>query len=112
MLRLRSVLIAVVAVALAAPPLAGAAAPTYANYPGPPDLAGDAGEPSIGYHQATGATLFQAYTTTLRVSGFDGAGHSTWTDVSDPLAVVSLDPILWTDRETGRTLQSQLLLAC
>ena len=43
---------------------------------------------------------------------FDGAGHATWTDVTEPDGVTSLDPILWTDRDTGRTISSQLLLAC
>jgi hypothetical protein len=46
------------------------------------------------------------------VTGFDGAGHATWTDVTEPTAITSLDPILWTDRDTGRTISSQLLLAC
>src|SRR3954466_3854295 len=88
------------------------AAPTFSNYPGPTDLAGDAGEPSIGYNPATDATLFQSYVTTLKVTGFDGAGKATWTDVTEPTATVSADPILWTDRDTGRTITSQLLLAC
>jgi hypothetical protein len=89
-----------------------AAAPTFTNYVGPSDLAGDAGEPSIGYNPKTDATLFQSYVTTLKVTGFDGAGNATWTDVTEPTATVSLDPILWTDRDTGRTITSQLFLAC
>src|SRR3954453_336155 len=88
------------------------AAPTFSNYPGPAALAGEAGAPSIGYNPATDATLFQSYTTTLKVTGFDGAGKATWTDVTEPTATVSVDPILWTDRDTGRTITSQLLLAC
>jgi hypothetical protein len=99
-------------VAAAAAPAAPAATPTFSNYPGPAAIVGDAGEPSIGYNPRTGATMFQAYTQTARVSGFDGAGHATWTDVSDPFALTSLDPILWTDRSTGRSINSQLLLAC
>jgi hypothetical protein len=91
---------------------AATAAPTFSNYAGPTDLAGDAGEPSIGNNPATDATFFQSYVTTLKVSGFDGAGHATWTDVTEPTAAVSLDPILWTDRDTGRTFTSHLLLAC
>jgi len=58
---------------------------------------------------------FQAYTETLRVTGFDaaGPGTSTWElgefRVPQPR---SFDPILRTDPDTGRTFTSQLLLAC
>src|SRR3954463_9465572 len=88
-----------------------AASPTFTNYAGPADLVGDAGEPSIGYNPKTDVTLFQAYTTTARVTGFDGLGHAKCEDVTEPTAVTSLDPILWTDRDTGRSISSQLLLA-
>jgi hypothetical protein len=98
--------------ALALSPAAHAAAPTFSNYYPPSGVATDAGEPSIGYNPKTGATLFQSFVTTLKVTGFDGQGHSTWTDVTEPTAITSLDPILWTDRDTGRTISSQLLLAC
>ena len=105
-------LLATASAAAALAPAAQAAAPSYTNYPGPADLAGDAGEPSIGYNPKSGATLFQSYVTTLKVTGFDGAGHAKWTDVTEPTGTISLDPILWTDRDTGRSLSSQLLLAC
>jgi hypothetical protein len=108
---LKSSLGAALLAALALAP-AGHAAPTFTNYPGPAALAGDAGEPSIGYNPGSGATLFQSYLTTLKVTGFDGAGGATWQDVTEPTAITSLDPILWTDRDTGRTISSQLLLAC
>src|SRR3954451_4398646 len=100
--------------ALALAPAAHAAVtpPTFSNYAGPAAMVGDAGEPSIGYNPKSGATLFQAYTTTAKVTGFNGAGKATWNDVTDPTAITSLDPILWTDRATGRTITSQLLLAC
>src|SRR3954465_13570295 len=97
--------------ALALPTSAYAASPTFSNYAGPAAMVGDAGEPSIGYNPKSGATLFQAYTTPAKVTGFNGAGKATWTDVTDPTAITSLDPILWTDRATGRTITSQLLLA-
>src|SRR3954469_25384245 len=93
-------------------PAARAAAPTYSNYVGPKALVADAGEPSIGYNPKSGATLFQSYTTTAKVTGFNGAGQPTRAHVTEPTAVASLDPILWTDRDTGRTISSQLLLAC
>src|SRR3954447_14165951 len=93
-------------------PAARAAAPTYSNYVGPTAMVADAGEPSIGYNPESGATLFQSYTTTAKVTGFKSGGRATWTDVTEPTAIASLDPILWTDRSTGRTLTSQLVLAC
>ena len=104
-----AVLAAILSLSIAA---SAAAAPTFSNYVGPSDMVGDAGEPSIGFNPKSGATLFQSYVTTAKVTDFDGAGHATWTDVTEPTALVSLDPILWTDRDTGRTISSQLLLAC
>jgi hypothetical protein len=103
---------AVLLSALALIPAAHAASPTFTNYVGPKDMVGDAGEPSIGYNPKTDATMFQAYTTTAMVTGFDGTGKANWQDVTEPTAITSLDPILWTDRDTGRTISSQLLLAC
>ena len=104
-----AVLTALVTLSAAA---SAAAAPTFSNYAGPPDMVGDAGEPSIGYNPKTDSTFFQANTTTAKVTGFNGAGNATWTNVTEPTAITSLDPILWTDRDTGRTISSQLLLAC
>src|SRR3954453_17442665 len=100
--------------ALAFAPSAHAAVPpvTFTTYAVPTDLVADAGEPSIGYNPKTGAVLFQSNITTAKVGGFDGAGHAHWRDVTEPTAITSLDPILWTDRDTGRTISSQLLLAC
>src|SRR3954452_13453393 len=98
--------------ALALSTAAHAADPTFSNYYPPSGQATDAGEPSIGYNPKTGATFFQSYVSTYKVTGFDGAGHSTWADVTEPTALASLDPILWTDRDTGRTISSHLLLAC
>ena len=100
---LRSSACAALLGALALTTAAHAAAPTFTNYAGPANLVGDAGEPSIGYNPKTDATLFQAYTTTAKVTGFDGAGHATWQGVTEPTAITSLDPILWTDRDTGRS---------
>src|SRR3954463_16429776 len=107
-----SVVAAALLGALALTPAANAASPTVTNYVGPKDMVGDAGEPSIGYNPKTDATLFQAYTTTAKVTAYKRGGQATWTDVTEPTAITSLDPILWTDRDTGRTITSQLLLAC
>ena len=111
-LRVLATACAIAAVSTAFAQASANAAPTFSNYVGPSDMVGDAGEPSIGFNPKSDATMFQSYTTTAKVTGFDGAGHATWTDVTEPTALVSLDPILWTDRETGRTISSQLLLAC
>jgi len=85
------------------------AAPETAGY------AHEAGEPSIGYNAVTGATLFQALHGTYRVTFDDAAATpaASWIDASATLpkctaGVASLDPILFTDRTTGRTFESQL----
>src|SRR4051812_6083547 len=111
-LRVLATACAIAAVSTAFAQASANAAPTFSNYVGPSDMVGDAGEPSIGFNPKSDATMFQSYTTTAKVTGFDGAGHATWTDVTEPTAVISLDPILWTDRDTGRSISSQLLLAC
>jgi hypothetical protein len=92
------------------------AAPTYATYAAPESLpdAHNAGEPSIGVNPATGAVMYQSYLSTYKV-GFDAANAASWADRSAnatngcPLgSLKSLDPILFTDRQTGRTFESQL----
>jgi hypothetical protein len=101
-----------VAVGLAAAAPAGAAtAPSFTNHPAPNGLGTDAGEPSIGIDWNTGKVLVQAGTETLRVD-FSGA-TPTWQDVASPLtSATTLDPILFTDHDTGRTFVSQLYGAC
>jgi hypothetical protein len=90
-------------------------APGYTNYAAPESLADahNAGEPSIGVDPTTGAVMYQAYLSTFRV-GF-GADGANWQDKSASAAngcpqgsTTSLDPILYTDRTTGRTFESQL----
>ncbi|MDX6274523.1 MAG: hypothetical protein QOJ92_1733, partial [Frankiales bacterium] len=89
----------------------GVKAPSYHQYYAPKSINGGAGEPSIGNNWKTGATMFQNGTETYKVA-FKGLS-SSWTDVSAPnTSVVTLDPILFTDNVTGRTLVSQLVLAC
>src|SRR3954464_11611204 len=91
-------------------------APSYATYAAPESLpdAHNAGEPSIGVNPATGAVMYQSYVSTYKV-GFDAANAATWTDRSANLtngcplgSTKSLDPILFTDQQTGRTFESQL----
>ncbi len=93
--------------------------PTFANYSPPDSLSPrvhDAGEPSIGVPYATDAAMYQAYTSTFKAT-FDSStpAKATWTDVSASAAKgcpggssTSLDPILFTDHQTGRTFESQL----
>jgi hypothetical protein len=94
----------------AAPPPSTEVAPTYRNYAAPNGLGVDAGEPSIGVNPQTGKVFFQSGLQTLRVTFNDSAAPATatWEDRSAPNAVVSLDPILFTDQRTGRTQVSQL----
>src|SRR3954453_7867081 len=111
-LRLLATACAIAAVPTAFAQASANGAPTFSNYAGPSDMVGDAGEPSIGFNPKSDATMFQAYPTPAKVTGFDGAGHAPWTDVTEPTALVSLDPILWTDRDPGRAIPSQLLVPC
>jgi len=107
--------------AATSPNLSASAAPdpaftTYAAPAGFTD-ANNAGEPSIGANWKSGATLYQASLSTYKVTFNDAVSPATatWSDVSASLAkgcpqggLVSLDPILWTDHTTGRTIESQL----
>ncbi|GAA3783422.1 hypothetical protein GCM10022403_017520 [Streptomyces coacervatus] len=98
------------------PPPSTAVPPTYANSSAPDGItdAHNAGEPSIGVDRASGAAMFQAYTSTLKVT-YGAAGTATWQDKSANAAngcpqgsTTSLDPILFTDPATHRTFESQL----
>jgi hypothetical protein len=98
------------------PPPSTALPPTYANSSAPDSIkdAHNAGEPSIGVDRASGAAMFQAYTSTIKVT-YDSAGAATWQDKSAKAAngcpqgsSTSLDPILFTDPATHRTFESQL----
>jgi hypothetical protein len=96
-------------------PVGGTASPTatYTSYTAPGALGKNAGEPSIGVNWKTGNVMFQSYTETLRVSGFDSADGPSWVNKPAPqTSVTSLDPILFTDSVTGRTFVSQLVGAC
>jgi len=92
----------------------------FTNYPATPGhlpSANNAGEPSIGTNWKSGATLFQAALSTLKVT-FDDTTNpatATWSHVSPNPdngcaigGLVSLDPVLFTDPTTGRTIASQL----
>jgi len=72
-------------------------------------------EPSIGVSPKTGDALFSASENTFKVHWDDRVkpAKATFTDVTQPLTgITTLDPIIATDRHTGRTFISQLALAC
>jgi hypothetical protein len=88
--------------------------PTYQNLVPPSGIATNAGEPSIGVNWNTGKIMFQAVLETDRVTVSNtNPAMATWEKVS-PLITsqVTLDPILFTDRTTGRTFISSLAGAC
>ena len=74
------------------------------------------GEPSIGVDTRTDSVMYQAGLYTVKAAFNDATRPATptWTNVSDSpyLSSLSEDAILATDRATGRTLVSQLTLAC
>lgn len=110
------------------------AAPTFVNFPAPPDCSGTqqppscimpslgsttagehgAGEPSIGVDWKTGKAFIEAGNHTLRVTFNDTVKPASafWEDKRSPFARVSLDPIMFTDDGhfggTNRTFSSQL----
>lgn len=86
-------------------------APAFRNYAPPASAAQSAGEPTLDFGK-NGNLLFQASTSTYRVSFNDTAGTSSWLDVSSPYtSLITLDPILTGDAQTGRIFVSQLLTA-
>jgi len=103
----------------ATPPPGTAQPAGFTTYAAPSAFAdaNSAGEPSIGTNWKTGATTYQAGLSTFKASFNDSVSPATvsWADVSASVttgcpqgSTTSLDPILWTDHETGRTIESQL----
>ena len=95
--------------------------PAYAHFYGPgertyfPDEAPVfvmAGEPSVGVNRATGNAFFQHGFTTFRVAFDDATLGSTWEDVSPEVSEFNVDPMLYTDEQTGRTYAGGLDGAC
>jgi hypothetical protein len=96
-----------------------APAPTFTSYAAPASLTDhdNSGEPSIGDDWKTGTTMYQSSLSTYAVTWDDSTSPATahWSDVSANAgngcpqgSTVSLDPILFTDHQTGRTFESQL----
>jgi hypothetical protein len=96
------------------PPTASVAhgtAPTYSNYQSPPGLGDSSGEPSIGANFNSGRIMTQAVFDTLQVTfnTSTSPATATWLLKDGPHTnITTLDPILFTDSQTGRTVVSQL----
>jgi hypothetical protein len=93
----------------------GTGTPVFANYPAPGSLSNsnNAGEPSIGVDWNTGAVMYQAFSSTYRVTFNDSTvpASSTWVDTNAP-NVINVDPILATDHTLGRTWAGGLAGSC
>ncbi|HEV8523853.1 MAG TPA: hypothetical protein VGQ71_05090, partial [Terriglobales bacterium] len=98
------------------PPPPGNEPITYFNHAPPPPLGRDSSaEPSIGCNWKTDKVFFLGHFDTLRITFDDcsSPAKDTWEDKSFVTTnVLTLDPILFTDRETGRTIVSQLSAKC
>ena len=97
-------------------PLPSPGVPRFSNYMSPPSVANGWGEPSIGVNWNTGNVMFfgglSQYAVRVNFDDSTSPARTTWDRT--PLTMDTLrravggDPILYTDRETGRTLVSQL----
>ncbi|MBA2608698.1 MAG: PKD domain-containing protein [Actinobacteria bacterium] len=95
---------------------AGSGTPAFATYAAPSSLANanNAGEPSIGVNGSTNATMYQAYSSTYKVTFNDATvpATATWANVTPTASQFNIDPILATDRSTGRTFAGGLAGEC
>ncbi len=87
--------------------------PTFTNFAAPSSLpnSGNAGEPSLGVNGSTGALMYQSYSSTYKVL-VGASGTPTWSDVTPSTSAFNIDPILATDRTTGRTFAGGLAGEC
>lgn len=91
-------------------------APRYKVYVSPPNEGNDAGEPTVGYNPLTERAMFISYVNALRVTfpekleePLPEACDALWENKSGLITTLnSLDPIMYTDKTTGRTFNSQL----
>jgi hypothetical protein len=101
---------------LSAPMTASAstAAPVFTNLAAPASLgnANNAGEPSLGVNGNSGALMYQAYSSTYKIVVDPATSAATWTDVTPATHNFNIDPILATDRVTGRTFAGGLAGEC
>lgn len=92
------------------PANAATGTPAFTTYPAPSSFpsSNNAGEPSIGVNGKTGAVLYQAYASTYRFTPATGS----WANVTPLTSKINIDPILATDRVTGRTFAGGLAGEC
>ncbi|MGJ8668221.1 MAG: PKD domain-containing protein [Oceanococcus sp.] len=91
-------------------------APRYSIYVSPANEGNDAGEPTVGYNPLTERAMFISYVNALRVTFPENldeplpqACDALWENKSGLITTLnSLDPIMYTDKTTGRTFNSQL----
>ncbi|MES2682359.1 MAG: PKD domain-containing protein [Pseudomonadota bacterium] len=98
-------------------------APRFKIHVAPPDLANDAGEPTVGYNPLSKRAMFISYTQANRVTfkenlpvpadalndALPESCDATWEDKSGLITTLNtLDPLMYTDKTTGRTFNSQL----
>lgn len=97
--------------------------PRYKIHVAPPGLANDAGEPTIGYNPLTKRAMFIAFTQADRVTFKENlpapadplnatlpeSCDAQWEDKTGLITTLNtLDPLMYTDKTTGRTFNSQL----
>lgn len=97
------------------PPPSTCQVSTFGSFKPPSNLVGynTAGEPSIGINWNTGNVLFLSYINVLRARFNDATSPATatWVNKNPPNQPDSLDPIMFTDPMTGRSIPGQLLAA-
>ena len=93
----------------------GSGTPGFAVYPAPTSL-NNSNNAGIDWNTGLaghGTVMYQAFSSTYRVAFDDATVPATvsWTDTNAP-NVINLDPILATDRVTGRTWAGGLATSC
>lgn len=102
----------------AGPPVAAATgiAPRFKIHVSPPELGNDSGEPTLGYNPLTKRVMFIDFTNPLRVTfqenqpePLPASCSAQWELKLGTITTLNtLDPIMTTDQDTGRTFNSQL----
>lgn len=97
--------------------------PRYQIHVAPPGLANDAGEPTVGYNPLSKRAMYIAYTQANRITFKENlpspadalnatlpeSCDAQWEDKSGLITTLNtLDPLMYTDKVTGRTFNSQL----
>ena len=98
-------------------PAGQCALPTYDNYQPPANFPNrnNAGEPSIGVNWNTGNVMLQERLTSVRATFNDSTSPTdpttgvSWYAARPPAERTGLDPILFTDHQTGRTIGGELI---